>query len=200
MSARVSVTSNGSLPSRRIVSLIRGADGAAHLLDRFGKRHARCTGSPSIARMRSPGFMPGLGGRRVVDRRDHLDEAVLHRHFDAEPAELAAGLDLHVLEVLRVHVARMRIERRQHAVDGRFDQRLRRRRARHSRAHALEHFTKQVESAGRVRSCRLRACIAPSSWRQRGKSATGAASKASDRRSGYDLHAPSCGALAGLAG
>ena len=67
------------------------------------------------------GHDAGTRGRRVVDRRDHLDDAVLHRDFDAQPAELAAGLDAHVLELLGVHVARMRIERGQHAVDGGFD-------------------------------------------------------------------------------
>ena len=50
-------------------------------------------------------------GRRIVDRGHDLDEAVLLRHFDAEPAELAARLHLHVLEALGVHIARMRIER-----------------------------------------------------------------------------------------
>ena len=64
----------------------------------------------------------GLGGRRVVDRRDDLDEAVLLGDLDAEAAELALGLDLHVLERLGVHVARMRVERGEHAVDGRLDQ------------------------------------------------------------------------------
>ena len=38
-----------------------------------------------------------------------------------EPAELAAVGGLHVAERLGVHVARVRIERRQHAVDGRLD-------------------------------------------------------------------------------
>ena len=54
----------------------------------------------------------GLGRGRIVDRRDHLDEAVLHRDLDAEPAELAMGGLLHVAPGLLVHVARMRIERR----------------------------------------------------------------------------------------
>jgi hypothetical protein len=64
----------------------------------------------------------GAGGRRVVDRRHHLDEAVFHRDFDAEPAELAARLHLHVAEVLGIMKLRMRIERGEHAVDGRLDQ------------------------------------------------------------------------------
>ena len=76
-----------------------------------------CTGSPSRWVIRSPGFSPARAAGRVVDRRDHLDEAVLHRHLDPEPAELAAGLHLHVVEVLRVQIVRMRIERGQHAVD-----------------------------------------------------------------------------------
>ena len=47
------------------------------------------------------GLQAGLGGGRVVDRRDDLDDAVLHRDLDAEAAELAARLHLHVAVVLR---------------------------------------------------------------------------------------------------
>ena len=50
------------------------------------------------------GLQPGFGGWRVVDRRHHLDEAVLHRDLDAEAAELAVHLHLHVAEALGVHV------------------------------------------------------------------------------------------------
>ena len=64
----------------------------------------------------------GLGRRRIVDRRNHLHQAVLHGDLDAEAAELAAGLHLHIAEALRIHVARMWIESGQHAVDCRFDQ------------------------------------------------------------------------------
>ena len=64
----------------------------------------------------------GLRRRRVVHRRDHLDQAVLHRDLDAEPAELALGGLLHVAPGLVVHVARMRVERGDHAVDRAFDQ------------------------------------------------------------------------------
>ena len=60
--------------------------------------------------------------RRVLDRRDHLDRPVLHRHLDAEPAELSARLHLHLAELFAVHVGRMRVERREHAVDGILDQ------------------------------------------------------------------------------
>ena len=64
----------------------------------------------------------GLRRGRVVHRRDHLDEAVLHRDLDAEPAELAVGGLLHVAPGLLIHVARMRIERGDHAVDRALDQ------------------------------------------------------------------------------
>src|SRR5206468_12549173 len=56
------------------------------------------------------------------DRRHDLDQAFLHRDFDAEAAEFTARGDLHVAEALGVHVARMRIEPGQHAVDRRFDE------------------------------------------------------------------------------
>ena len=66
---------------------------------------------PSMAEMKSPVLMPARDGRRVVDGRDDLDEAVFLRDFEAQTAELAAGLHLHVGEFLRIHIARMRIER-----------------------------------------------------------------------------------------
>ena len=89
--------------------------------------------------------MPALGRRRVVDRRHDLDQAVLHRDLDAEAAELAAGLHLHFLEALGVHVARMRIERSEHAVDGGLDQLLFIRRLDIVGAHAVEHVAEQIE-------------------------------------------------------
>ena len=64
----------------------------------------------------------GLRGRRAIHRRDHLDEAIFHRDLDAEAAELAVRGLLHVVPGLLVHVARMRIERGDHAVDGALDQ------------------------------------------------------------------------------
>jgi hypothetical protein len=39
------------------------------------------------------GLHAGALRRRVVDRGDDLDEAVLHADLDAEAAELAAGAD-----------------------------------------------------------------------------------------------------------
>jgi hypothetical protein len=68
------------------------------------------------------GHDAGFGGGRIVDRRHHLDEAVFHRDLDAEPAELAMRGLLHVAPALRIHVARMRIERGDHAVDRTFHQ------------------------------------------------------------------------------
>src|SRR5665213_3448815 len=79
--------------------LDRAVDRTAHLLDRVVEAHARdrlaVDGDDEVA-----GLKAGLGCRRVVDRRHHLDEAVLHRHLDAEAAEFAPHLDLHVGEAL----------------------------------------------------------------------------------------------------
>src|SRR5262249_3483786 len=46
----------------------------------------------------------GLGRWRLVDWSDDLDQPVFHGHFDAETAELAARLHLHVAEALGVHI------------------------------------------------------------------------------------------------
>ena len=82
--------------------------------------------------MRSPLIMPACAAGVSSIGDDHLDHAVLHRDFDAEPAEFAAGLHLHVAEMLRIEIGRMRIERGQHAVDRRLDQLGDRRASRHS--------------------------------------------------------------------
>ncbi len=99
-----------------------GVDRAAHLLDGLVQGQALHLASSSSLVMMSLARMPALDGGRVVDRRDDLDQAVFHGDFDAEAAELAARLHLHVAEALGIHVARMRIEAGQHAVDGGLDQ------------------------------------------------------------------------------
>ena len=68
------------------------------------------------------GLDPGLVRGGAVDRRDDLDEALFLRDLDPEPAEFAAGLHAHVGGIVRRKVARMRVERGEHAVDGRLDQ------------------------------------------------------------------------------
>ena len=68
------------------------------------------------------GLHAGTLGRRIVDRRDHLDQAVLQRDLDAEATELTFGLDLHLLVVLRIEILGVRVERGQHAVDRVLDQ------------------------------------------------------------------------------
>jgi hypothetical protein len=70
------------------------------------------------------GLDPGARRRRVVYGRDHLDESILHAHFDAEAAELALGADLQLLERFLVQVGGVRIEAGQHAVDGLGDELL----------------------------------------------------------------------------
>src|SRR5205823_14658230 len=67
------------------------------------------------------GHDAGFGGRSIVDRRDDLDEAVLHGELDAETTELTAGLLLHVPQAVRFLVTRMRIEVGQLTVYRHFD-------------------------------------------------------------------------------
>ena len=122
----------------------RRVDRSAHLLHGFLQRQALdlllIERGDQVA-----AHDPGLGGRRVFDRRHHLDHAVLHRDFDAEPTELAAGLHLHVTEMLRIEIGRMRVERGQHAVDRGFDQLGVIGLLDIVRAHALEHLAEQIE-------------------------------------------------------
>ena len=121
-----------------------GVHRAAHLLDRLVQGQAL---HRLVVEMGDDvvGHDAGLGRRRVVDRRDDLDQAVLHGDLDAEAAELAARLHLHVAEALGVHVARMRIEPGQHAVDRRFDQLGVVRLLDVVGAHPLEHVAEQAE-------------------------------------------------------
>ncbi len=126
--------------------LDRGADGATHLLDRIFKLQATNVLAVDLGN-EVAGENAGAGRGRVVDRARDLDEVVFHRHFDAEAAEFAAGLGAHVLGVGRVHVARMRIKRREHAIDGILDQLVVLRRRDVLRAHALEHVTKNRQLA-----------------------------------------------------
>src|SRR3546814_8266621 len=86
---------------------------------------------------------------------DLLDVAVLHGDLDAETAELAFRLHLHVAEILRVQVARMRVERREHPVDRRFDELLVGDRLDVVGPDPLEHVAEQ--EIGRA-SCRERVC------------------------------------------
>ena len=100
--------------------LDRSVDRAAHFLDGLIQGQSLdalvVNAGDQIARHDA-----GARGRRVVDRRHDLDEAVFLRDLDAETAELAFGLGPHILEALGVEVAGMRIERGQHAVDGGLD-------------------------------------------------------------------------------
>ncbi len=101
----------------------------------------------------------GLGRRSIVDRRNDLDQTVLHGDLDAETAELAARLHLHVAEAVRIHVTRMRIEAGQHAVDRRFDELAVVRLFDVISAHALEHVAEQIKRPVSVRCRRPRGGI-----------------------------------------
>ena len=133
-----------------------GVDRAAHLLDRLVEGE---TLHGFVVEIGDDvvGHDAGLRRRGVVDRRDHLDQAVFHRDLDAEPAEFTAGLHLHVAKTLRVHVAGMRIEAGQHARDRGFDQLAVVGLLDIVAAHALEHVAEQIELAIGVRGRRTRA-------------------------------------------
>ena len=118
--------------------LDRRVDQAAHLLDRVVQGQAAHVLAVDLRNIVA-GAHAGLGRRGVVDRRDHLDQLVLHGDLDAEAAELALGLDAHVLGRFGIEVGGMRIERGQHAVDGVLDQRLLVGRRHILAAHALEY-------------------------------------------------------------
>ena len=101
--------------------------------------------SPSMPMIRSLARMPALDAGVSSIGETTLMTPVLHGDLDAETAELAGGLHLHVLEVLRVHVARMRVEPGQHAVDRRFDELVVVGDLDIVGAHPLEHVAEQVE-------------------------------------------------------
>ena len=95
-------------------------DRAAHFVDRLVESHS--LGRHAVDRRDDISREDAsFGRRRVVDGRHDLEQAVLLSHFDAESAEFAFRLDLHVLERFGVHVARVRIERGQHAIDRSLD-------------------------------------------------------------------------------
>ena len=87
----------------------RRADGTAHLVDGLLEGEPRdllvVDVGDEVARHNAR-----FRGRRIVDRRHDLDDVLLHRHLDAETAELAARSDLHIAEVLRIEVGGMRVE------------------------------------------------------------------------------------------
>ena len=139
-----------------MVSLILVFTGPAHLLDRLVQGQALHLLAVEL-RDDVVRHDAGFRGGRLVDRRDDLDEAVFHRDLDAEPAELALGLHLHVAEVLRVHVARMRVEPVEHPVDRLLDQLRIVGLLDVVGAHALEHVAEQIELAVGVRGGGLRA-------------------------------------------
>ena len=97
------------------------------------------------------GLDPGLKRRRVIDRRDDLDQALILGHFQTEAAELALGLDLHVLERFGVHVGAVRVQSGQHAIDGVFQDFLVADRIDVFRANPLEHVAENFKELGRLR-------------------------------------------------
>ncbi len=120
------------------------ADRPAHLVHRVREGQAQHALAVDMGD-EVVGLDPGLGRGGVVDRRHHLDEAVLHGDLDPEAPELALGLHLHVVEGAGGQIGRMRVQGREHAVDGALDQGLLVRLLHIRGAHALEDVAEQVE-------------------------------------------------------
>ena len=162
------VTSNGSRLARLHGEHDVGVGRAAHALDGLGQGEAQ---HRFVVEMgdQVAGLQTRAMRRRVVDRRDHLDEAVLHRDLDAEPADLAAALDLHFPEILGVQIARMRVERGQHAVDRGLDQLFVAHIGDVIRAHPFEHVAEQVEQAIGLGRVRLRLALDRSGQKKEGR-------------------------------
>ena len=87
----------------------------------------------------------GARGGGAVDRRDDLQQPALAGDRHAEAAEMALRLELHLMPLLGIHVAAMRIEAGQHAVQRVMDQRAGLDRIDIVGAHALQHLAEQGE-------------------------------------------------------
>src|SRR5262249_17940753 len=82
----------------------------------------------------------------------------------SKPAERSGHLELHVLEALGIHVARMRVEPGQHAVDRRFDELAVVDPLNVVRTHTLEDIAEQVELPVGVARCRSRTRSLEHEW------------------------------------
>ena len=103
--------------------LDRRARRAAHLVDRLVERQAVDELAVDMGDVVA-GLDARAPCRRVLGRGDHLDRAVLDRDGEAEAAVIAVGRRLQLVEVARLGVGAVRVERGQHAVDRALDQRL----------------------------------------------------------------------------
>ena len=74
--------------------------------------------SPSMREDLVPGLMPARAAGVSSMGATTTSALVLARDLDAQPAELARGVDLHLLEHLGRHEDGVRIQRLQHALDG----------------------------------------------------------------------------------
>jgi hypothetical protein len=94
------------------------------LVLRHGSVQSLGTSVGQIETMLSRACTPALNAGRALDRRHHLDEAVLALgDLDAEPVELATRVDLHLAIGLGVEERRVRIELGEHAAHRALDQR-----------------------------------------------------------------------------
>src|SRR6202041_2317105 len=92
-----------------------------------------------------PRFHAGARCRRIVDRRYHFEQAVLHQRLNSKPTEYAPSLGAQLIDGASTQIVRVRIERGQHALDCAFDQRVVADLVDVIAAHLLERVTEQIE-------------------------------------------------------
>ena len=120
MISRTIVNSFTSLLGPRLtVSLTGRLGGTAHAVDRLLEGEALDRGVVDLDDQVA-GQQAGARRRRIVDRADDAHETAVLHHLQPEAAEfLAPHRGLEFVELLGIEIVRMRIERGEHAVDGR---------------------------------------------------------------------------------
>src|SRR5258706_10077591 len=156
MRARVMVTSTGcSCPLRMILSLIFEFSGP-RIFSTAWLRVSPCTGSSSRCVMMSLAMMPALAaGVSSIGETTLIRPSSMVTSMPRPPN--SPRVCTCMSRTLRIHVARMRIEPGQHAVDRRFDQLAVVGFLHVVGAHALEYVAEQAELPIGVGRCRLRA-------------------------------------------
>ena len=124
------------------------------MVDRLGERHAACDEVVDLDDQVTR-FDARAKRRRVLDRRNDADDAVLDADFDAESAEFTLRGDLQFLEGVCIEEVGMRVEPVHHSVDRFLDQLVVRNRLDVIALDLAEHRRQELQILIRNRQARL---------------------------------------------